>query len=301
MNRNNTSIVHALQWATRTLQQNDIDNPRLDAEVLLTHCTSRTREDLYANSSLFLDIKEWENYINCIERRVQREPVAYITGRKEFRSLTFTITREVLIPRPETEILFEALLEKCTFLKRKKAHLKILELGTGSGIIAISLAHDINNVTIIATDITLEKISLARENARVHGFDGVVNFFVGDCTKALKIGNNVRCFDCIVFNPPYLSDADWQHVQPEILNYEPRDALCGGPDGLAFYRNLIPSVDSLLSEGGFLLFEVGASQADSVSSMIEGTRSYSDISVLQDLAGVDRVVSARKEPTIKID
>jgi len=296
--RNNTSIVQALRWATGTLQKLGIGNPRLDAEVLLIYCTKRSREDLYANSSLLLDEKEWGNYIKCIERRVQREPVAYITGRKEFRRLTFSITRDVLIPRPETEILFEALLEKCTVLQRVKGHLKILELGTGSGIIAISLAQEINNATIIATDITIEKISLARENARVHGFDGVINFFVGDCIQALKIRKSEHCFDCIVFNPPYVSEADWRHLQPEILNYEPANALYGGSDGLAFYRNLIPSVDSLLCDGGFLLFEIGAAQADSVSTMIQRTRSYSDISVLQDLAGTDRVVSARKEPTI---
>ena len=301
MDRYKTSIVQALQWATRTIQQVGIGNPRLDAEVLLSYCTKRTREDLYANPSLLLDDKDWQNYTKCIERRVQREPVAYITGRKEFRRLTFGITRDVLIPRPETEVLFESLLEKCTVLQRVKGHLKILEMGTGSGIIAISLAHEITNATIVATDITFEIISLARENTRVHGFDGVIKFFVGDCTQALKIGNSEHCFDCIVFNPPYVSDADWQHVQPEILNYEPCDALCGGTDGLDFYRNLIPAVGGLLCEGGYLLFEIGSSQADSVSSMIQRTRSYSDISVLQDLAGMDRVVSARKESTTKID
>ena len=159
MDRNKTSIVQALQWATRTIQQSGIGNPRLDAEVLLAYSTNRTREDLYANSSHCLAENEWENYIRCIERRAQREPVAYITGRKEFRRLTFGVTCDVLIPRPETETLFEALLEKCTLLKRDKAHLKILELGTGSGIIAISLAHEITNATIVATDITFEIIS----------------------------------------------------------------------------------------------------------------------------------------------
>jgi release factor glutamine methyltransferase len=295
--RNNTSIVQALRWASATLQQIGIANPRLDAEVLLTYCIKRPREDVYANPSLLLDEKECEHYIKCIKRRVQREPVAYITGRKEFRRLTFAITRDVLIPRPETEILFEALLENCTDLQRVKGNLKILELGTGSGILSISLAQEINNATIIATDITFEKISLARENARVHGCDGAIKFFVGDCIQALKIGKSEPCFDCIVFNPPYLSEADWRHLQPEILNYEPTNALYGGSDGLAFYRTLIPSVDGLLCDGGFLLFEIGASQADSVRTLLQMTRSYSDISVIQDLAGIDRVVCARKEPT----
>jgi release factor glutamine methyltransferase len=298
VDRNKTSIVQALQWATRTIQQNGIGNPRLDAEVLLTYCTNRTREDLYANSSHFLADKDWEKYIRCIERRAQREPVAYITGQKEFRRLTFGITRDVLIPRPETETLFEDLLDKCTLLNRDKAHLNILELGTGSGIIAISLAQEITNATIVATDITFEIISLARENARIHGFEDAINFFVGDCAHALKSGNSEHCFDCIVFNPPYLSDTEWQLVQPEILNYEPCHALCGGSDGLDFYRNLIPAVDSLLCAGGYLLLEIGAGQAVSVTDMIQQTRAYSDISVLQDLAGLDRVVSARKEATI---
>jgi len=297
VDRYKTSIVQALQWATRTIQQSGIENPRLDAEVILTYCTNRTREDLYANSSHFLPDKEWEKYRICIERRAQREPVAYITGRKEFRRLTFGITRDVLIPRPETEALFEDLLDKCTLLKRDKAHLKILELGTGSGIIAISLAQEITNATIVATDITFEIISLARENARIHGFDHAINFFVGDCEHALKSEN---CFDCIVFNPPYLSDTEWQFVQPEILNYEPCDALCGGSDGLDFYRNLIPAVGGLLCAGGYLLLEIGAGQAVSVTDMIQQTRAYSDISVLQDLAGLDRVVSARKKATISI-
>ena len=190
MNRNNTSIVQAMQWATRILQKSGIENSRLDAEVLLTHCTNRTRENLYVNYSLLLDEKEWENYVNCIERRAQREPVAYITGRKEFRMLNFAVTPDVLIPRPETETLVETLLEKCRLLQRKKAHLKILELGTGSGIISISLVREINNTTIIATDIAFEKIALARENARVHGLDDVINFFVGDFTHALKLRNN---------------------------------------------------------------------------------------------------------------
>jgi len=183
-------------------------------------------------------------------------------------------------------------------LKRDKAHLKILELGTGSGIIAISLAQEITNATIVATDITFEIISLARENARIYGFDDSINFFVGDCAHALKSGNSEHCFDCIVFNPPYLSEIEWQHVQPEILNYEPCDALCGGSDGLDFYRNLIPALDDLLCDGGYLLLEIGAGQAVSVTDMIRQTRAYSDISVMKDLAGLDRVVSARKEPTI---
>lgn len=295
MNNNNGSIIQALQWATRVLRESSIATPRLDAEVLLTYCTNRQREDLYSNYTLLLEENEWNSYVKCIERRVKREPVAYITGRKEFRGRTFTITPDVLIPRPETETLVEVLLEKCTLLKRDKDDLKVLELGTGSGIIAVSLAQEINGTAILATDITFEKIGLARENARMHGCDGAINFIVGYFTQALQIRKREQYFDCIVFNPPYLSAADWRNVQPEIRNYEPPDSLCGGYDGLDCYRNLLKDAASLLQDGGFLLLEMGAGQSVPLTALIQNTNSYSDITVVQDLSGIDRVISARKK------
>ena len=156
------TIFQALELGTRTLKENGVENPRLDAEVLLMFCTGKGRERLYANYTLALKKSEWESFLSCIQRRTKREPVAYITGRKEFRKLTFTITPEVLIPRPETEILLEVLLEKCNLLKEQKNHLRVLELGTGSGIIATSLAHEIDNATIVASDNVYETITLPK-------------------------------------------------------------------------------------------------------------------------------------------
>ena len=288
------TVSQALEWGTRTLQAAGIENARLDAEVLVMFCTGKGREQFYADATLVLTKSERDRFISTIQRRAKREPVAYITGRKEFRKLTFTVTPDVLTPRPETEILVEVLLEKCTLLKEGKHHLRILELGTGSGIIATSLAHEIGNATIVASDFRYETIVIARKNARRYRLDKKINFFVGDFTHALTIRGQEQFFDCIVCNPPYLSEPELQKTLPEIKDYEPRSALYGGSDGLSCYGDQLKHADTLLHKGGFLLLEIGSEQAYSLTDMIQKTAHYSEITTVQDLAGFDRVVSARK-------
>lgn len=288
------TILQALEWGKGLLKQSGIENPRLDAEVLLMFCTGNGREWLYTNHAITLKKEEWNSFISCIQRRAKREPVAYITGNKEFRKLTFTITPDVLIPRPETEILVEVLLEKCNRLQEKKNHLRVLELGTGSGIIATSLAHEIDNATIVASDSVYEAITIARENIRRYRLDKKINFFVGHFTHALKIRSEKQYFDCIVSNPPYLSENDFYRTMPEIKDYEPRQALCGGSDGLACYRDLLQDVHRVLYDGGFLLLEIGSEQSNAITAIIQKTEHYSEVSIVKDLSGSDRVISARK-------
>ena len=153
-----SSILHILQWGIRKLTDNGLDNPRLDAEVLLAHTLSLDRVALYRNPESLLGSDAIQGYAALLERRVKREPVAYITGYKEFRSLNFTLTRDVLIPRPETEVLLDEVLRACAFLSSKKDHLRILELGTGSGILAVSIAKELGSCSILATDISSKKI-----------------------------------------------------------------------------------------------------------------------------------------------
>ena len=286
--------MQALEWGTRTLKECGVENPRLDAEVLLMFCTGNGREWLYANYTRALKKGEWDSFNACIQRRAKREPLAYITGRKEFRKLTFAVNPAVLIPRPETEILFEALLDKCNLLKEQKNHLRVLELGTGSGIIATSLAHEFDNAAIVASDSTFETITLARENARIYKLDKKIGFFVGHFTHALEISKKELFFDCIVSNPPYVSTADLHNTLPEIRDYEPHNALDGGTDGLACYRDLLKDVHRLLDDGGFLLLEIGSDQSNAVTDMLRKTEHYSEVNTLKDLAGFDRVISARK-------
>jgi release factor glutamine methyltransferase len=288
------TVLQALEWGKGILKQSGIENPRLDAEVLLMFCTREGREWLYANHSIALKKADWNSFLSCIQRRAKREPVAYITGSKEFRKLTFTITPDVLIPRPETEILVDVLLDKCNRLQKKKNHLRVLELGTGSGIIATSLAHEIEHATIVASDSVYQTITLARENARRYSLDKRINFFVGHFTHALQIRSEKCYFDCVVSNPPYLSENDFCNTVPEIKDYEPRSALCGGLDGLACYRDLLQDVHRVLEDGGFLLLEIGSEQSNAITDIIEKTKHYSEITVLKDLSGSDRVISARK-------
>lgn len=291
MRENHWTIFKALRWGIDHLKTSGVDNPRLDAEVLLADCLHKDRVKLYLLYDKILDGEEGERYKQYIERRVKREPVAYIIGYKEFRSLDFRITPDVIIPRPETEILVEETLKECAEIRNKNS-LNILELGTGSGIIAVSLAKEIKHLSIIATDISLEALKLARENAQLHKEDKNVYFFVCRFLQAIKIKGNH--FDFIISNPPYLSNYDWENTQPDIKEYEPPDSFLGGRDGLDFYRIIVPEVSHLLSYDGWLLLEVGMGQADEVSGMIKKTSAFSKIDLVKDLSGIPRVVKARK-------
>lgn len=289
-----STIRELLRWGISKLDHQGIDNPRLDAEVLLAHALSRERTALYRDPETPLEIPEREAYATLIERRVKREPVAYITGCKEFRALPFKLTRDVLIPRPETELLLDEAFKACAILLERKNHLRILELGTGSGILAVSLAKEVSGCTIVATDISSKIIEAARDNARLHEVQGSIRFVVGDLFHPLAPRGEGDRFDCILFNPPYLSDDDWRTVQPEIKNYEPIDSLLGGHDGLDFYRAIIPEAGQLLGGGGYLLLETGRGQSDPVKKLIAATTIYREVHAVKDLAGINRVVSAER-------
>jgi release factor glutamine methyltransferase len=285
-------IRHALRWGVLCLKNSGVDTPKLDAEVLLMHALNIDRNKLYLFSDTILNLKEKERYRECIERRSKREPVAYITGHKEFRSLDFKLTKAVLVPRPETEILVDETLEEYGKKKDNRSVTRILELGTGSGIVAVSLAKEIEHISLVATDISLEIIQVAQKNAQLHNVDDKISFFVGDFLNAIKHKRNR--FDVIVSNPPYLSKSDWERAQPEIREHEPPDSLFGGDDGMDFYRTIIPEASSLLCKDGCLILEVGIGQADMVSDMIKQSASYSKVEVIKDLSQTKRVVKATK-------
>ncbi len=288
----NCNIINALSWGIDCLKDSGVDSPELDAEVLLMHSLNVDRVKLHIISEKNLNSKQCVIYKNCIERRVKREPVAYITGHKEFHSLDFKVTRDVLVPRPETEILVEETLKEYRERKENESSLRILELGTGSGIISVTLAKEIKHLTFIATDICFKILKVALENARLHEVDDKIIFFVGRYLQGIKGKENQ--FDFVVSNPPYLSDYDWENAQPEIKKHEPPDSLWGGKDGLDFYRTIICDVSDLLKEAGYLMLEVGRGQADIVSDMIKKTASYSKVELIEDLSGIKRVVKAQK-------
>lgn len=285
-------IKNALRWGVDYLKDSGVDTPKLDAEVLLMHSLNTDRINLHLISDKILNVKEREIYKGCIERRLKREPVAYITGHKEFMSLDFKLTKAVLVPRPETEILVEETLREYAKKKDKSNSIRILELGTGSGIIAVSLAKEIKHITLVSTDISLEIIKVAVENAHLHKVNDKITFFVGRYLQGIKQKGNQ--FDFIVSNPPYLSKSDWESAQPEIREHEPLDSFLGGEDGMDFYRTIITDTSNLLSEDGCLILEVGIGQAEIVSDMIKKTASYSRVKLIEDLSGIKRVVKAQK-------
>ncbi len=253
---------------------------RRDAELLLLHVTGLTRAELMTHPSRELSESQMSAYRAAIARRKQHEPVQYITGTQEFYGRSFAVTPAVLIPRPETEHLVESVLALHPAPKR------ILDIGTGSGILAITLALELPNATVTATDISATALAVARQNARSPGANRV-RFVESDLFAAVADER----FDCIVANPPYV--ATDEVLEPQVRDYEPVTALYAGEDGLAVYRRLIPQAFEHLEAGGHLLVEIGHGQRDAVARLLR-TGSFEGIQFIDDLQGIPRVASARK-------
>jgi release factor glutamine methyltransferase len=259
---------------------------RRDAELLLMHITRLTKADLLTHPNRELSESQMSAYRAAIERRARNEPVQYITGTQEFYGRGFAVTPAVLIPRPETEHMVESVLalhpEPTRILP-----LRILDIGTGSGILAITLALELPNATVTATDISAAALPVARQNARSLGAKDRIRFVQSDLFAALADER----FDCIVANPPYV--ATDEVLEPQVRDYEPVTALYAGEDGLTVYRRLIPQAFEHLEPGGHLLLEIGHGQRDAVAGLLRAS-SFEGIRFIDDLQGIPRVTSARK-------
>jgi release factor glutamine methyltransferase len=268
-----------------------LDSPRLDAEVLLAHCLTMSREQLLAASDLPIAAAAARRYETLLARRLQREPVAYITGKREFWSRDFAVTSDVLIPRPDTERLVEVSL-LCAARFPASTLLRIVDLCTGSGAVAVTLAGELPMAQIYATDISPATLQIARGNAAAHHVAERVQFFTGDLFDALRPRPDVT-FDLIVSNPPYVRRDEIVTLGPEVSRWEPPLALDGGTDGLEFYRRIAAAAPDYLAERGALVLEIGADMGSEVVALCTGTGLFREIAIHQDYAGKDRVVSAR--------
>lgn len=277
----NWAIKDLLEWTTRYFTQKGIKQPRLETEILLARVLKKDRVYLYAHYDAPVNQNERDQFREWIKRRIQGEPVAYITGFKEFMSLELRVNPAVLIPRPDTEILVEEVINLAKFLPAK-----ICDVGTGSGAIAVSLAYYLTNVQVFASDISFEALEIARENARLHKVE--IQFSQGDLLEPVKAA---APFDIIVANLPYISESEYRSLDPGIINYEPTAALLASGDGLDIYRRLLPQAEALLNPGGYLVWEIGSSQGEKALSMMQG---FSEVEIIKDLAGHDRVVRGRK-------
>jgi release factor glutamine methyltransferase len=259
-----------------------------DAELLLLHTLRIPRTSLIAHPDHELSPSQRTAYENNIARRLHYEPVQYITGQQEFYGLTLKVTPAVLIPRPETEHLVEAVLK---LLPTNKS-VKIADVGTGSGAIAISLAAHLPQAAITALDISTEALAIATINAREHNVAGRIRFLQSDLLSALD--HEAETFDAIVSNPPYVAETDHATLHPQVGNYEPAVALFAGETGLDIYHRLIPQAHNALRPTGLLALEIGHGQQDAIASLLETWR---NVSFLNDLQQIPRVALAKKPPT----
>jgi release factor glutamine methyltransferase len=277
----------ALTSAIEILDKNDIGSPRLNAETLLMFVLERDRAYLYAHPERELSREEEARYRQAIEERRQGRPSQYITGHQEFWGLDLIVSPAVLIPRPETEHVVETVLELAGEHRRRP--LKIADVGTGSGCIALALASELAGAEILALDISAPALEIARANAARLNFAGRVSFQQSDLLSTAGSG---VAYDFVVCNPPYVSENEPEKVQRQVREFEPGIAVFAGKSGLEIYQRLLPQAKKFLKPGGWLVMEIGYSIEDAVRSLLAD---WKQIRVTKDLQGIPRVVAAQNQ------
>jgi release factor glutamine methyltransferase len=292
------TVLEILGWSTHYLKDHHIENPRLNAELLLARSLNLSKEGLYAHLHGPFKEGEQKNFERLIKRRVSGEPLQYILGHQEFWSIDFKVDPRVLIPRPETELLVEQSLSILSGIPLGRTPF-VMEIGTGSGAIAISLAKEIKGIFILATDISREALLLAKENAKFAGVLRQIEFVNGDLFGPVRPLEDKGHFDLILSNPPYITSSEIQRLAREVKDHEPIVALDGGEDGMEFYRRIVSQAPSYLRKGGWLLLEVGEGQGRKVSEMMETDGRFNVLERMKDLSGMERVVKAQKSKFLK--
>ena len=275
------TVLKVLNWTREYLAEKGVENARLEAEWLLCAALELDRVGLYLNFDKPLSEAELALFRGKVARRARREPLQYILGTQEFMGLEFDVTPAVLIPRLDTEVLVEETVKRATPTGR------ILDIGVGSGCIAVALARTLPQAEVWGVEKSPGTLILAARNAEKHGVK--VTLFEGSLFEPFA----GQRFDLIVSNPPYIPTADLEYLQPEVRDFEPKEALDGGADGLGFYRLIIPAAREHLADGGWLLFEIGIGQAEQVLDMFRDTGSFGELFVTKDHAGIERVVGGR--------
>lgn len=299
------TILKTLESATDSLTKAVVEAPRLNAETLICHVLKCNKTDFYTNPDKYLTDDEIDSITALVKRRTLREPLQYIIGKQGFWSLDFKVTKDVLIPRPETEIIIEEAIKLVAHNSRPTA---ILDLCTGSGCIAITLAKKLPNAVIYATDVSNTALLIAKENAEMYGVLRNIKFIHGDIFDALNLrakGNKIfdPCplthdpisFDLIVSNPPYIKTSDIKTLEPEIKNFEPTNALDGGEDGLKIIKRIIDNAHNYLKKHGWLMMEIGIGQTLDVKTLLEKSGHYDEISITKDYSGIERVIKAKRK------
>ena len=282
------SVTQALSWSVKVLSQADIASAQTEAEWLLADVLGVGRAGLYLSGRRHLTPAQQHRLCNVVEKRRSRMPLQQVLGKAEFFSLEFGITPDVLVPRPETEVLVAVLVER---LKSRRS-VQLLDVGTGCGAIAVSLAHALPNSRVVAVDLSGEALRVARSNARLQGVENRVYVVRADLLSPFF---DRPTFHAVASNPPYIPTDDLERLQPEVRNFEPRISLDGGADGLRFFGPVISLAGVCLRTGGVLAMEVGQGQADRVASTLSASSKFDRMEILPDLNGIDRIVLAYKK------
>ncbi len=281
------TIARLLTWTTDFFRAHGIENPRLDAEVLLGAVLGKDRMYLYVHFDEPLEPAELARFRAHVKERATHVPLAYVLGVREFMGLDFRVTRDTLIPRPDTEILVQCAVD---FLRARVAEgnedLALADIGTGTGAIALSVLHHTEGTRAAAVDISPAAAEVARENASRLNLTERVEVLVGDLLAPLA----GRSYDVILSNPPYIPTADIATLMPEVRSYEPHLALDGGRDGLVIYRRLAAEAPALLRDGGMIAVEVGIGEARDVAALMEAHARIVRTEILKDLGDIERVV-----------
>jgi release factor glutamine methyltransferase len=277
------TVAEVLRRSTAYLEEHGSPTPRLDAELLLAHGLGMSRVDLYTGFDRPLDERELAACRELVRRRGLREPVAYVIGHWGFRRLDLAVDRRVLVPRPETELV----VDRCLALLDGVARPRVLDVGTGSGAIALALKQELEDADVVAADVSDEALAVAAANAERLGLD--VELCRSDLLEQVPGGP----FRLIVSNPPYVAEGELAGLQPEVADWEPRLATVAGADGLAVYRRLLPQAVARLETGGHLVLECGHGQGPALIAELEAA-GFHDAQVESDLAGIDRVAWARR-------
>lgn len=280
-------ISEAIRFATELLASSGVENPRREASLLLSTSINRDMVFLIAHPDHELSEQEIDSFKEYSLRRAKREPFQYICGYQEFYGLRFSVSRDVLIPRPETELIVE---QAIRFLQIRETR-RFCDVGIGSGCISIAILKHVSNSFGIGCDVSERALELARKNAQMHGVVDRIRLIVSDILSNVDVSDG---FDLIVSNPPYISKSEFPNLLPEVRDYEPRLALLGGEDGLEIIRKLILQAKGALKRGGKLIMEIGHDQANTVSKILQ-ENGWNDVDFIPDLRGFLRIVIATKQ------
>ncbi len=291
----NWTIQKLLNWITEHFTSKGIDSPRLSAEILLSYILKMKRIELYMHFDRPVGEEQLDQLHDLVKRAGQNEPIAYLTGKTEFYSLELEVSRDCLIPRPETELLVERAVE---FLRTRSGRQFVCDLCTGSGCIAAAIARNYPHTHIIATDISDAALAVAARNIEKHRLKDRIKLLCGDLFDPIMPQLDTSKFDLIVCNPPYISAPEFEKLGKNVKDYEPKAALFAGADGLDIYRRIFERANDFLKPDAALMLEIGYSQGQAVRELLEQTGCFSKISIEKDFHNNDRIAIAKKQETI---